>query len=210
MSRRSSLFTLSASLLWAIVGPATAGPKELGAFVKGEWKANERPEVSIVMFRWGASGEKTLTSSKDRMLGQIASRGQTRIEIVMRTPPSKPPSSSGATSPPPSYEVRLQCGVQICGDGIFVPCGECPFARKYNGDSLVSRGAYTSNICCFNDVFERVSGVDTLHREQDKLLRAAASSLETMKTTQTKAGNFALAREIATYQDVVRQQKAVR
>lgn len=146
-------FVISAVAMFPGKPAFGAMEKEIGAYVQGVWKPQIVPQVSIVLFRWGDSGEGSLTTKQDRMLGQVASRGQREVVIVMRTPPKALPS----------YEVRLTCGVQICGEGVVVQCGECPFSRKYNGSSLVSRGAYNSNICCFDVLFGRIPQLNALH-----------------------------------------------
>lgn len=141
MRRRFVSAVLGCLFLVSGVQRAAAGPSEIGAWVKGKWDPKAEPEVSLVFFRWGA--KDTELTNVDRMIGQVASTGHSAVEIVMRTAPGAPVQ----------YELRLSCGVQICGLGREPPCAECSFRRKYNGTTLVSRGAFVSNICCFDCSF---------------------------------------------------------
>ena len=134
----------------ASVMQVPAGPNELGAYVRGIWDSTAIPEVSLVLFRWGTAD--TALNGKDRMLGQIAAIDISRVTIKMRTPEGSPIQ----------YEVELTAGVQIFGEGFEASCTECPRRRKYNGTTLVSRGAYNSQICCFNAVFDQCENLNTL------------------------------------------------
>lgn len=130
--------------------PDAPAANEIGAYVKGLWDTKAVPEVSLVLFRWGTAN--TELDGKDRMLGQIASIRHTHVTIKMKT-------SQASID---QYEAELDANVQIYGEGRVASCTECPRTRQYNGTTLVSRGAYNSNICCFDAVFDCVPGVNAL------------------------------------------------
>ena len=123
---------------------------ELGAYVKGEWNPTATPEFSVVICRWGA--RDTTLSGKDLILGQVASLEHGSFAMVLQTP------DKGRDT----VEVRIEGGVQIFGRGRTGRCTQCPRERKYNGDTLVSRGAYNSDICLFTAVFDQIKGYSTL------------------------------------------------
>ena len=123
---------------------------EIGAYEKGEWNPTATPEFSIVICRWGA--RDTTLSGKDLILGQVASLEHSSFAMVLRTPDKDKDT----------VEVRIEGGVQIFGRGRTATCTQCPRERKYNGDTLVSRGAFNSDICCFTAVFDQIKGASTL------------------------------------------------
>lgn len=123
---------------------------ELGAYVKGDWNPTATPEFSIVICRWGA--RDTALSGKDLILGQVASLEHASFAMVLQTPDKGQDTT----------EVRIEGGVQIFGHGRTGRCTQCPRERKYNGDTLVSRGAYNSDICLFTAVFDQIKGANTL------------------------------------------------
>lgn len=138
---------LAFAAAWPVSGQIMS---ELGAYEKGVWNPTATPEFSIVLCRWGA--RDTALSGKDLILGQIASLQHSSFAMVLQTPDKDRECR----------EVRIEGGVQIYGPGREVPCSQCPHRRKYNGTTLVSRGAYTSDICCFTAVFDRLDGASTL------------------------------------------------
>ena len=148
MKHRFRLLLLSLAFS-ASVAPAQV-MSELGAYVKGEWDATATPEFSIVLFRWGA--RDSALSGKDLLLGQVASLQHSSFTMVLR---STDPSRDG-------IEVRLEGGVQIFGEGREPECSQCLHRRKYNGTTLISRGAYMSDICCFTAVIDQPKGVTSL------------------------------------------------
>lgn len=139
------------SLVPFAAAPASAQiMSELGAYVKGEWDPTATPEFSIVLLRWGARDSGL--SGKDLFLGQVASLQHSSFAMVLR---STDPSRDG-------IEVRIEGGVQILGGGREAGCSECTRRRKYNGTTLVSRGAYMSDICCFTAVLDQPKGIPSL------------------------------------------------
>ena len=142
-------FLLPLALLAAL--PASAQiMSELGAYVKGVWDPTATPEFSVVFCRWGA--RDTTLSGKDLILGQVASLDHDSFAMVLQTP------DKGRDT----VEVRIEGGVQIFGRGRTGRCTQCPRERKYNGDTLVSRGAYNSDICLFTAVLDQIKGASTL------------------------------------------------
>ena len=144
-------------LLGALLAPffllpfsSARAANEIGAYENGVWNPTAVPEFSVVLFRWGTR-DSDLTG-KDRILGQVASLKHTSFTMVLRTPDTAPVH----------YEMTIGGGVQIFGEGMVATCTECPFSRKYNGTTLVSRGAYTTDICCFVVDFDQLKGVSSM------------------------------------------------